>query len=68
MLPGGSGGLHRLRPVNSEQQPYIYAFEDAVLSERLEWLNLQMPSFICGDEDVEAETMFDLWAIDNYFS
>jgi len=28
--------------------------------ERLEWLNLQMPSFIRGDEDENAEDLFYL--------
>jgi len=54
-----------MRPLNSNQQPCIETVEDAVIAERLEWLNLQMPSFIRGDEDLDAETMFDLSAVDN---
>ncbi|MCP9891632.1 hypothetical protein KBY57_11285 [Cyanobium sp. Aljojuca 7D2] len=54
--------------MNSDQQPYTPTFEDEELSERLEWLNLQMPSFIRGDEDVDAETIFDFFAIDKHCS
>jgi hypothetical protein len=57
-----------MRPLNSNQQPYIDTVADVVIAERLELLNLQMPSFIRGDEEVDAETMFDLSALDNQFS
>jgi hypothetical protein len=54
--------------MNTDQQPYTPTSEDAELAERHEWLNLQMPSFIRGDEDLDAETMFDLSAIDKHSS
>jgi len=32
----------------------------ALQRERMEWLQLQMPSFLRGDEDEDANVLFDL--------